>query len=302
VQSTSSLAQKQHGLLTRAQALGYGLSDSAIRARLDTGIWQRVHPGVYRVAGSRRTHEQAVLAACLAAGGKVLASHGTAARLHGLPAEDSHTHITVVGTKAPRVTGVEVHVVTGLQGPDCAVKNGIPVTTVARTIIDLAQILSVVRLEEVLDHALAARLVSLNVLQQRLEKTGTRGRRGAGLLAVLIGVRLDGSPRPRQRGERLFAQIVAEYGLPTPEREVEFLLSDGRTVFVDWVFSRVVGVEIDSYTHHSSLTDWSADHSRNNLLRAKGLTLLNITYPMLKYDRAGVAATVDEALVSRGVL
>jgi hypothetical protein len=39
---------------------------------------------------------------------------------------------------------------------------------------------------------------------------------------------------------------VAEYGLPRPEREVEFLLSDGRTVYVDWVFSRVVGVEIDS--------------------------------------------------------
>src|SRR5205807_9676006 len=94
-------------------------------------------------------------------------------------------------------------------------------------------------------------------------------------------------------GERLFAQIVAEYGLPTPEREVEFHLSDGRTVYVDWVFRRVVGVEIDSYTHHSSLIDWSADHTRNNLLRAMGLTLLNITYPMLKYDRPRAAATVE---------
>jgi hypothetical protein len=301
VQNIHFIAQKQHGLLTRAQALARGLSDGDIRGRLNTAIWLRVYAGVYRVAGSRVTHEQAVLAASLAAGGRALASHGTAAELHGLPGGDGQIHITVVGRRI-LVPAVKVHVVTGLQGPDCAVKNGIPVTTVARTIIDLAQILSVVRLEEVLDHALAARLVSLNVLQQRLEKTGTRGRRGAGVLAVLVGVRLDGSPRPRQRGERLFAQIVAEYGLPTPEREVEFLLSDGRTVFVDWVFSRVVGVEIDSYTHHSSLTDWSADHSRNNLLRAKGLTLLNITYPMLKYDRAGVAATVDEALVSRGVL
>jgi hypothetical protein len=301
VQNIHFIAQNQHGRLTRAQALACGLSDGDIRGRLNTAIWLRVYAGVYRVAGSRVTHEQAVLAASLAAGGRALASHGTAAELHGLPGGDGQIHITVVGRRI-LVPAVKVHVVTGLQGPDCAVKNGIPVTTVARTIIDLAQILSVVRLEEVLDHALAARLVSLNVLQQRLEKTGTRGRRGAGVLAVLVGVRLDGSPRPRQRGERLFAQIVAEYGLPTPEREVEFLLSDGRTVFVDWVFSRVVGVEIDSYTHHSSLTDWSADHSRNNLLRAKGLTLLNITYPMLKYDRAGVAATVDEALVSRGVL
>ena len=210
-------------------------------------------------------------------------------------------HITVVGSKAPRVPGAKIHLVTGLQPPDCAVKNGIPITTVPRTMIDLAQVLRLARLEEVLDHALAERLVSLGVLDQRLGKTGTQGRRGAGVLKELIAVRLDGSPRPRQRGERLFAQIVAEYGLPTPEREVEFHLSDGRTVYVDWVFRRVVGVEIDSYLHHSNLIDWSADHTRNNLLRAMGLTLLNITYPMMKYDRPGVAATVEEALVSRGV-
>jgi predicted transcriptional regulator of viral defense system len=193
VQNIHSIAQKQHGLLTRAQALVCGLSDGDIRGRLNAGIWLRVYAGVYRVAGSRVTHEQAVLAAVLAAGGQALASHGTAAEVHGLPGGDGQIHITVVGRRI-LVPGVKVHVVTGLQVPDCAVKNGIPVTTVARTIIDLAQILSVVRLEEVLDHALAARLVSLNVLQQRLEKTGTRGRRGAGLLAVLIGVRLDGSP------------------------------------------------------------------------------------------------------------
>ncbi|HMC05484.1 MAG TPA: hypothetical protein VKJ83_08430, partial [Actinomycetota bacterium] len=134
------------------------MSDNAIRARLEAGAWQRVHRGVYRVAGSRQTREQSVLAACLAAGGKAVASHDTAASMHGLPAGDSRTHITLVGTKAPRVAGAKIHVVAGLHVPDCAVKNGIPVTSVARTIIDLAQILSPARLEEVLDHALAARL------------------------------------------------------------------------------------------------------------------------------------------------
>src|SRR5205085_9280123 len=88
VQSIHSLAQKQHGLLTRAQALAGGLSDGDIRGRLNAGIWQRVYAGVYRVAGSRITHEQAVLAASLAPGGQALASHGTAAELHGLPGGD----------------------------------------------------------------------------------------------------------------------------------------------------------------------------------------------------------------------
>jgi hypothetical protein len=296
VQTVHSIAQRQHGLLTRAQALECGLSDGDIRGRVRAGIWQRLYPGVYRVAGSRVTREQTVLAAILAAGGKAMASHGTAAELHGLPAGEDQIHITVVGRRI-EVPGVRVHVVAGLQGPDCAVKNGIPVTTVARTIIDLAQVLSPERLEEVLDHALAGRLVSLHVLLQRLEKTGTQGRRGAGVLTAL-----DGSPRPRQRAERLFLRIVARYGLPTPEREVEYHLSDGRTVFVDFVFCRVVGAEIDSFLHHSSLTDWAADRGRNNLLRARGLTLLNVTEPQMRSDPAGMAAQFQEALVSRGVL
>ena len=276
------------------------MSDGDIRGRLNAGIWQRAHAGVYRVAGSRQTREQVVMAACLAAGGKVLASHETAAELHDLPRADGQIHLTVVGRRI-LVPGAKVHVVTGLQGPDCAVKNGIPVTTVARTIIDLARTLRPDRLEETLDHALSARSVSLEVLEQRLAKTGTQGRRGAGVLDGLIAARLVGSPRARQRAERLFMRIVQRYGLPMPEREVEYHLSDGRTVYVDFVFCRVVGAEIDSYLHHSSLTDWAADHTRNNLLRAQGLTLLNVTEPDMKRDPAGVAAQFEEALVSRGV-
>ena len=137
------------------------------------------------------------------------------------------------------------------------------------------------------------------MLEQRLAKTGTQGRRGAGVLDGLIAARLVGSPRPRQRGERMFLRIVQQYGLPMPEREVEYLLSDGRTVYVDFVFCRVVGAEIDSYLHHSSLTDWAADRTRNNLVRTQGLTLLNVTEPDMKRDPAGVAAQHEEA---RGVV
>jgi very-short-patch-repair endonuclease len=67
-----------------------------------------------------------------------------------------------------------------------------------------------------------------------------------------------------------------------------------------WGKSRV-GAEIDSYLHHSSPPDWAADRSRNNLLRAQGLTLLNVTEPDMRSDPAGVAAQFEEALVSRGV-
>jgi hypothetical protein len=297
-----AIAASQHGIVTREQALAAGLSPQTIQRRVADGSWQRIHSGVYAIAGSRESPEQAIEAACLAAGPGAVASHGTAAGLHLLPAGDSQIHVSIPATRKVQLESVAIHRAASLPRVDKVIKKGIPVTSVARTIIDLSGTLRLPRLEEVLDHALADRSVSLRMVRRRLEGLGTQGRVGAAGLDGLIAVRLNGSPRPRQRGERLFLRIVQQYGLPTPEREVEFRLSDGRTVYVDFVFCRVVGAEIDSYLHHSSLTDWAADRSRNNLLRAQGLTLLNVTEPQMQSDPAGVAAQFQEALVSRGVL
>jgi hypothetical protein len=298
----AAIAASQHGLVTREQALAAGVSPQAIQRRLAEGSWQRVHSGVYAIAGSRKSPEQMIRAACLAAGPDAAASHGTAAGLHLLPAGNSQIHISIPATRKVKLEAVTIHRPATLDRVDRVVKKGIPVTSVARTLIDLSATLRLLRLEEVLDHALANRIVSLQMLRHRLKALGTQGRGGTAGLEGLIAARLEGSPRARQRGERLFMRIVQQYGLPTPEREVEYHLSDGRTVYVDFVFCEVVGAEIDSYLHHSSLTDWAADRGRNNLLRAQGLTLLNVTEPQMRSDAAGVAAQFQEALISRGVL
>lgn len=297
----AAIAAAQHGLVTREQALAAGVSPQTIQRHVADGSWERVHSGVYAIAGSRRSPEQSIKAACLAAGPDAAASHGTAAGLHLLPSGNSGIHVSIPATRKVKLDAVTIHRPTTLDRVDTVVKKGIPVTSVARTLIDLSATLRLLRLEEVLDHALANRIVSLQMLRHRLEALGTQGRGGAAGLEELIAARLVGSPRARQRGERLFLRIVQQYGLPMPEREVEYHLSDGRTVSVDFVFCRVVGAEIDSYLHHSSLTDWAADRSRNNLLRAQGLTLLNVTEPDMRSDPAGVAAQFEEALVSRGV-
>ena len=178
----AALAAGQHGLITRRQALPAGLGPAAVQWRLRRGDLERVHQGVYRVAGSRRTVEQAILAACLAAGPDALASHATAAELHGLPAGGSGTHVTVPWERRTRVQGLMLHRVARLDRVDIVMKRGVPVTSVARTIIDLAAELSPGRLEEVLDHALAARMVSLEQLRYRLSSGHPRsvGRRLAG--------------------------------------------------------------------------------------------------------------------------
>src|SRR5690348_1708146 len=91
----AALAAAQHGLITRRQALAHGLSTDAIQRRMARGDLARVHQGVYRVAGSRCTAEQAILAACLASGGGAVASHSSAALLLDLPCGGDGIHVTV---------------------------------------------------------------------------------------------------------------------------------------------------------------------------------------------------------------
>src|SRR6266699_3244451 len=131
----AALAASQHGLLTRRQALGLGLGTNAIQWRIKKGVLERVHAGVDRFAGSRRSLEQSILAACLAAGPGAAASHGTAAELHGLPVGGAGTHIGVVGSRRLRLRGLTIHRVAQLDRVDLVIKRGVPVTSVARTIV-----------------------------------------------------------------------------------------------------------------------------------------------------------------------
>jgi Transcriptional regulator, AbiEi antitoxin len=296
----AALAASQHGLITRHQALGLGLGTNAIQWRISRGVLEPVHAGVYRVAGSRRSPEQAILAACLAAGPGAAASHATAAELHGLPVGGDGIHISVVGSRRLRLPGLTIHRVAQLDRVDVVNKRSVPVTSVARTIVDVAAELRAARLEEVLDHALAARLVGLEQVRYRLRVLGTQGRPGAGTLAALIAVRLGGSRVPRQRGERLLEQILLEHDLPIGEREYVLSLPDGRVRRPDRAYpSCALAIQVDSFRHHSSLRDWAADLTRDNDLVAIGWASLTFTYEDLKRNPDGVAAVIRRTLAKK---
>ena len=226
-----------------------------------------------------------------------MASHVTAALLHELPAGGSGIHVTVEAGRRPRLTGVTIHRTRRLARADWIFKRGIPVTSVARTLIDLAGDLRPERLEDVLDHALAARKVSLKEVSYRLRTMGGRGRPGISVLAGLLAVRLAGSPRPRERGERLLEGILEEHKLPLGEREYEIALPDGRIRRPDRAYpAQRLAIQVDSFRHHSSLWDWSADLTRDNDLVAIGWRSLVVTYHDLKTRPGRVAATIEQSL------
>src|SRR5205814_5522155 len=102
-------AVHQRGLLTTDQAHQAGFTDKAIRHRVDTGRWGRMHPRVFRFAGSEAGWEQGLLAACMAAGPEAVASHRAAAVMWGIDGIEPVIEVTVTRDRRPRVRGAMIH-------------------------------------------------------------------------------------------------------------------------------------------------------------------------------------------------
>jgi len=178
--------------------------------------------------------------------------------------------------------------------------EGIPITSVARTLIDLSGVLAADELEALLDHILAKRRVPLAYVRGRLEAIGTRGRRGAGTLAALLAERQGRRRHADSEFQRLFRRLLVEAGIELPAFEHPVRLSDGRMVFLDAFFEdRCLGIEIDSYIHHSTLTDWSRDRTRAAELVALGIRMMSITTVELRDDRDAVLDRLRRALAAR---
>src|SRR5206468_10501125 len=153
-------AESQHGLVTLDQARAAGLSADAIQRRLTSGRWERVHRGVYRLRGSETSWTQSLMAACLAGGPGAVASHRGAAALWSWAAIPPVLEITTARSRSIRLAGVSVHRATALERVDCVWRNRIPLTSAARTLIDLSAVVQAGRLESALECALAERQVS----------------------------------------------------------------------------------------------------------------------------------------------
>jgi len=226
----SSIASSQRGLFTRAQARRVGFSEAASEWRLESGRWQIVHRGVYRLPGAQATWEQSVLAVCLLVNGA--ASHQCAATLLGVPGLGNLVEVTVASRHTVELEGVTVHRSRLLDWADRDRVQGIPSTSVARTVIDLAAVLTRERLEAVLDHVLATRKVPLGYLAARLQALRP-GRKGLAALAGLIAERRGMPHIADSEPQREMLRAISEAGLPLPASEFPVTLASGRVAYID---------------------------------------------------------------------
>lgn len=290
--SAASIARRQLGLITREQARRLEVSDAWIDRRVASGGWERLHPGVYALPGAPRTWARMVLAAVLAAGAGAVASHGTAAMLHGL--ESSHrgrVHLTVPGDAPRRLNRVVMHRSVTLTPADLVVVDMIPATSPARTLVDLAASWSERRLGKAFDQALvtrAIRLADLGEAAVRLRPAPGRPISRIRRVAASRGVELE---KAGSVPESRVAKVLREAGYPVAQQHR--IVVDGRAYFADaaLVDARVIA-EYYGFDAHRTRSAFGRDHKRSRTLTADGWTVMVFTADDSDADIIAAVSTV----------
>lgn len=239
------MARRQHGVFGRAQLTELGLSAEAIDHRVRAARLQLVHRGVYAL-GPLQSNLARWMAAVLAGGPDAVLSHRSAAALWGLIRGISGPiHLTVSSKR--RRPGILLHR-SSVPDDERTEVEGIPVTTVPRTILDCAPTMTERRLERLINEADVLRLydqLSLPTLLHRYPR-----RPGSRALWEALSKRNGGSTYTRSDIEELLIELADEVGLRRPETNV-VLESDGETFEIDalWRAERVA-VELDSREFH----------------------------------------------------
>jgi len=228
----------------------------------------------------------------LASGPGALASHGSAAWLWGLFRTRPGTIHVTVPTRRHAKASISVHYAR-LADDDRAVCEAIPLTSVARTLLDLAAILSPVRLDRAIERSEELRLFDLRSVEALIDRAGSHP--GRGRLRRAIAIYRDEPAFTRSRLEQRFLDLVKRAGLPAPSMnfwEGKFELD------AYWRSERFV-VELDVYETHGSRASFESDRVRQEELKLMGIEMIRVTGPRLDREPGAVAQRIGALLEQR---
>jgi len=287
----AAIAEVQHGVVARAQLTALGLSGREIDFRVALGRLHRVHRGVFAVGHKRLTREGRWMAAILAGGVEAALSHRAAGACLGiLPAGDGPIDVTG-GTQRRSRDGLRFHH-SALPADEVTVRDGIRVTSVPRTLLDLAAILPRRRLQRALNEAEVLRLTDPLSLPDLLDRYPRR-RGTASIRAVVAGATLGGKVT-RSELERRFLFFLSDHGLPAPQTNV---VVDGFEVDCVWPAVRLV-VELDGYAAHATRRSFEADRARDRALGAAGWRTVRVTERHLAGEPEQLAADLRRLVLA----
>jgi hypothetical protein len=276
--------------VSRAQLLALGLGHGAIDHRVAGGLLHPVHRGVYAVGHGALSRHGLWMAAVLAAGPGAVLSHRSAAALWAIrDTQRVRPELTVARRR--NLSGVDTHRI-ALPADEVTTHHGIPVTTPARTLLDLAEQLTVQGLERAVHEAEYRRLTSPLSLDALL--TRHRGRRGTAALKKIVDQGRLGKTITRSELEERFLAFLDAHELPRPlvnERIGPY------TVDALWPESRLV-VELDSRSAHETTRAFEEDRRRDRDLVTNGYRVIRITWRQLHSDGAAIATQLRTLLLA----
>jgi putative AbiEi antitoxin of type IV toxin-antitoxin system/uncharacterized protein DUF559 len=290
----AELAARQHAVVAMTQLRWLGLSGRAVRDRVASGRLHRVHRGVYSVGHRLLSERGRWMAAVLACGPKAVLSHRSAAALWGLRPDARATSEVSLPSKSARPrAGIDVHVSSTLRPEDLAVRERIPCTSVARTLVDLGDVVGRREVERAVEQAEVLRSFDLRAIEDALGRAGPR--RGAGVLRAVIGEWAGNTATASELEER-FLTLCSNAALPQPEVNAWLTLDDGaiKADFL-WRAARLVA-ETDGRAAHATTHAFERDRLRDQRLALADYRVLRFTWRQVTRQPKLVAATVGALL------
>lgn len=284
-------------MVARAQLQSLGLGRGAILHRLEIGRLHAVHRGVYAVGHNLLSARARWIAAVFAAGVDAALSHRAAAAHWGMrPPKTGPIDVTMPRKVRTRV-GITFH--RGcIPADEATVLHAIPVTTVPRTLLDLATVLDRRQIERAMEEAEIRRLDDPLSLPDLLERYPRR--RGTATIKAILEAGQIGSTITRSELEERFLAFIESRFLPSPELNVDIEVQ-GRWIEADcvWHEQRVI-VELDGHATHRTAAAYERDRARDRALNAAGWRVVRVTWRQLHQDADALAADLG-ALLARSV-
>jgi very-short-patch-repair endonuclease len=294
----AQLATRQHGVvgLSQLTALGFGIR--AIERRIRDGRLHQVHRNVYAVGHTRLSQRSFWWAAVLAYGDSALLSHRSAAALWGLLRQRAGAiDVTApMGRQGPsRRAGIWIH--RGRLHPeDRDERAGIPITSVARTLFDYAEVVDFRRLEQAWEEADRLKLLRLREVAAVCERG--YGRRALKPVRRLLAAARHAEKPTRSPLEERFRHFSHHFELPPHSTNVEVL---GKEVDVLWPAARLIA-ELDSWEFHSHRAAFQRDRARDTKLLVAGYRTVRVTHDRLDSEAGVLADEIRELLRARVVM
>jgi very-short-patch-repair endonuclease len=290
----SALAERQHGVVSRDQLSAVGIGRRAIGHRLECGRLLLIHRGVFAVGHRALSREGRWLAAVLAAGPGAALSHQSAAALWLIrETARGRIDVTVPVTRRPRMT-IHIHEAR-LPVDELTTTQRIPVTTPARTLLDLAAVVSHEALEKAINEAERLHLASTTSLADLLHRHHRRP--GTPAIQRILDAGFVGVTVTKSKLEDDFLAFLDNHGLPRPDVNPNMPI-DGRWKMPDCVWRAAsLIVELDGYETHGTRSAFENDRARDRALQVAGWRVVRVTWRQL-HERPAVIASQLRTLLS----